>query len=150
MIHIMIVEDDKKMNEGIQLALRQDDYIFTSCRTLSEAEKALRQHRIDLILLDVNLPDGSGIDFVTKIRKMYQMPVILLTVNNMELDIVMGLEAGADDYITKPFSLMVLRARVQVQLRGKDGKKHITGIRNWILILPPCVFSKMESLWNLA
>lgn len=122
-MHIMIVEDDKKMNEGIQLALKQDDYIFTSCRTLSEAEKALRQHRIDLILLDVNLPDGNGIDFVAKIRKMYQMPVILLTVNNMELDIVMGLEAGADDYITKPFSLMVLRARVQVQLRGKDRKK---------------------------
>lgn len=119
MVHIMIVEDDKKMNEGIQLALRQEQYLFLPCRTLQKARERLREYRTDLILLDVNLPDGNGIEFVREIRRQYQMPVILLTVNNMELDIVMGLEAGANDYITKPFSLMVLRARVQVQLREK-------------------------------
>lgn len=123
MNHILIVEDDKKMNEGIQLALRQDDCIFTACRTLREAGDVLQKDRIDLILLDVNLPDGNGIDFVKEIRKRCRTPVILLTVNNMELDIVMGLEAGANDYITKPFSLMVLRARVQVQLREKSAGK---------------------------
>lgn len=120
MVRIMIVEDDKKMNEGIQLALRQDHYVFTACRTLKEARASLQACRMDLILLDVNLPDGNGIDFVRELRRQYQMPVILLTVNNMEMDIVMGLEAGANDYITKPFSLMVLRARVEVQLRGKE------------------------------
>ena len=75
---------------------------------------------IALVLLDVNLPDGNGIDFVKEIRKNSQVPIILLTVNNMEVDIVTGLDAGANDYITKPFSLMVLRARVAVQLRNKE------------------------------
>ena len=73
---------------------------------------------MDLILLDVNLPDGNGIEFLKEIRQSSQVPVILITVNNMELDIVTGLDAGANDYITKPFSLMVLRARVAVWLRN--------------------------------
>lgn len=126
MTNIMVVEDDKKMNEGIQLALKQSGYTFTPCRTLQESRIALQGQRADLILLDVNLPDGNGIEFVREIRRLYQTPIILLTVNNMELDIVMGLEAGANDYITKPFSLMVLRARVGVQLRAKDDvEKHV-------------------------
>lgn len=68
----------------------------------------------------MNLSDGNGIDFVREIRKNSQVPIILLTVNNMEVDIVTGLEAGANDYITKPFSLMVLRARVSVKNRDKE------------------------------
>lgn len=68
----------------------------------------------------MNLPDGNGIDFVREIRKNSQVPIILLTVNNMEVDIVTGLEAGAKDYITKSFSLMVLRARVSVKNRDKE------------------------------
>ena len=122
MIRVMVVEDDQKMNEGIRLALRQEGYVFTACRTLGEARAALKEQKVDLILLDVNLPDGNGIDLVREIRREYHMPIILLTVNDMELDIVMGLEAGADDYITKPFSLMVLRARVAVQLRPKNDR----------------------------
>ncbi len=75
----------------------------------------------------VNLPDGNGIEFVREIRCSYQMPVILLTVNNMELDIVTGLLAGANDYITKPFSLMVQRARAEVQRRERNGEKKRVG-----------------------
>ena len=116
---LLIVEDDKKLNDGIRLALRNDSFFFYSCRTLQEARKILSREDIALVLLDVNLPDGNGIDFVKEIRKSSQVPIILLTVNNMEVDIVTGLEAGANDYITKPFSLMVLRARVSVQLRNK-------------------------------
>ena len=93
---------------------------FISARTLQEAREILKKEDITLVLLDVNLPDGNGIDFVREIRKNSQVPIILLTVNNMEVDIVTGLDAGANDYITKPFSLMVLRARVSVQLRNKD------------------------------
>lgn len=127
MIRIMVVEDDKKMNEGIRLALKQEGCIFTPCFTLEEARTALKEQKIDLILLDVNLPDGNGIDLVREIRREYQMPIILLTVHDTELDIVMGLEAGADDYITKPFSLMVLRARVAVQMRDRDDRReHFT------------------------
>lgn len=118
---ILIVEDDKKLNEGIRLALKNHDYSFCQCQTLKEARKVLKKQEPALILLDVNLPDGNGVEFVKEIRRTSQVPVILLTVNNMELDIVTGLEAGANDYITKPFSLMVLRARVAVQLRNSGG-----------------------------
>ena len=117
---LLIVEDDKKLNDGIRLALKNDSYFFYQCRTLQEARGILNKEDIALVLLDVNLPDGNGIDLVREIREKSQVPIILLTVNNMEVDIVTGLEAGANDYITKPFSLMVLRARVSVQLRNKE------------------------------
>lgn len=119
---ILIVEDDKKLNDGMRLALENDSYLFYLCRTLEEAREIFRAEELSLILLDVNLPDGNGIDFVKEIRKSSRVPVILITVNNLEVDIVAGLEAGANDYITKPFSLMVLRARAAVQLRETEGK----------------------------
>jgi len=70
------------------------------------------------VILDLNLPDGNGLELLKKLRKYSQLPVIILTANDMEVDIVTGLESGADDYITKPFSLMVLRARVNARLRS--------------------------------
>lgn len=118
--NILIVEDDERLNDGIRLALQENGRFFRQCGNLQKARKILRKEEISLILLDVNLPDGNGIDFVREVRKCSQVPIILITVNNMELDIVTGLEAGANDYITKPFSLMVLRARAAVQLRGKQ------------------------------
>ncbi len=86
-------------------------------RTLADARIALAGGDYALILLDINLPDGSGLDFLLGLRQSSRMPVILITANDMETDIVVGLESGADDYITKPFSLAVLRARVHTQLR---------------------------------
>ena len=114
---LLIVEDDKKLNDGIRLALKNDAYFFYQCRTLQEAREILKKEDITLVLLDVNLPDGNGIDFVREIRKNSQVPIILLTVNNMEVDIVTGLEAGANDYITKPFSVEELLARIRVTQR---------------------------------
>lgn len=122
---IMIVEDDRKLNDGIVLALRENCNAFLQCRTLAEARNLLTQEEIALVLLDVNLPDGNGIDFVREVRAYSPVPILLITVNNMELDIVTGLEAGANDYITKPFSLMVLRARVDVQLRESSRKTDV-------------------------
>ena len=123
-MEILIVEDDEKLNNGIRLALKNESYTFSQCRTLKDAREVLRTRKVALILLDVNLPDGNGIDFVREVRAKSQTPVLLITVNNMELDIVTWLEAGANDYITKPFSLMVLRARVAVWLREREeGKK---------------------------
>lgn len=120
--NILIVEDDKKLNEGICLALKEPGRRFFQCRTLKEAGRILLENRISLILLDVNLPDGNGIDFVRELRRKSSTPVILITVNNLEVDIVTGLEAGANDYITKPFSLMILRARAAVQLRDREAE----------------------------
>lgn len=121
MKNILIVEDDKKLNDGIKLALRKE----FSCEQAFSVQTAFEKYQtqeFDLILLDVNLPDGNGIDFMVNIRKKDTIPIILLTSNKMEMDIVVGLELGANDYITKPFSLMVLRARVEVQFRNEKAR----------------------------
>lgn len=114
---IMILEDDEDLAEGISLSLDGDNIEFTLCKTISEAEKALVCNKFDLLILDINLPDGSGLTLCREIRKTSNIPVAILTVKDMEMDIVKGLECGADDYITKPFSLMVLRARIRALLR---------------------------------
>lgn len=124
MKQILIVEDDKKLNDGIRLALRSE-FLCLQAFSLKQASDLYKARGADLIILDVNLPDGSGIDFMTELRKTDTVPVILLTANRMEMDIVSGLELGANDYITKPFSLMVLRARVGVQLRNEKSSRGV-------------------------
>lgn len=132
---ILIVEDDRPLAGGLCRALQNEKTEAVSCHTLHEAEELLdaaqgnrdasmlgegaadAQSAYDLVILDVNLPDGNGFDFLQQIKAKYDICVIMLTANDMETDIVAGLEAGADDYITKPFSLAVLRARVATQLR---------------------------------
>lgn len=115
--HILIVEDDRPLAGGLCRALQNDSTETVDCHTLQEANRLLGETAFDLVVLDVNLPDGNGFDFLQEIKKIYDTSVIMLTANDMETDIVAGLELGADDYITKPFSLAVLRARVETQLR---------------------------------
>lgn len=116
---LFLLEDDAALGRGICLALTKEDVQVTLCTTLSEARSRLSgSSPFDLLILDVNLPDGSGLDLLGELRRTGSAaPVILLTANDLETDVVTGLDAGADDYITKPFSLAVLRARVDVQLR---------------------------------
>ena len=119
--HILIVEDDVTLAGGLCRALQNEGTEALYCTTLREArellEKQQAEEQYSLVLLDVNLPDGNGFDFLQEIKNKYDICVIMLTANDMETDIVAGLNAGADDYITKPFSLAVLRARVETQLR---------------------------------
>lgn len=122
---IMILEDDKDLAEGISLALAEKDLEFVICKTVAMAREALKQKQFDLLIFDINLPDGSGLELCQKIRQSSQVPIALLTVKDMEMDIVKGLEYGADDYITKPFSLMVLRARIRALLRRNTGNKKL-------------------------
>ncbi|WP_348625335.1 response regulator transcription factor [Paenibacillus peoriae] len=117
MNHILIIEDDIALSNGIVLALKEPNNVFTQTYDIAAAKEQLNITAFDLVILDVNLPDGSGLDLLTHIRKTKALPVIVLTANDMETDVVTGFELGADDYITKPFSLMVLRARVSVQLK---------------------------------
>lgn len=117
MERLLIVEDDLALGEGVRLALQSPERPVTLCRTLAEGRNVLGQEEFSLLILDVNLPDGSGMDLLRQVRESSRVPVILLTANGLETDIVTGLESGADDYITKPFSLAVLRARVNTQLR---------------------------------
>ncbi len=113
---ILLVEDDRTLSNGIVLSLKDEKTEVLQAFSLAEARELL-QRPVDLILLDINLPDGSGLTLCREIRQAGSTPVIFLTANDMEVDIVTGLESGADDYITKPFSLMVLRARVNAILR---------------------------------
>ena len=114
---ILIIEDDKMLNDGIALTLNNYNMKILQAYTIKEAEKIIEDNSIELIILDVNLPDGNGFEFCANIRLTYKTPIIFLTACDMEIDQVRGLELGADDYITKPFSLMVLRARVMALLR---------------------------------
>ncbi|WP_342435747.1 response regulator transcription factor [Paenibacillus sp. FSL L8-0436] len=117
MINILIVEDDIALSDGIVIALKGPHITILQKHDITSAKEQLKTTAFDLVILDVNLPDGSGLDLLTYICQTTTMPVIVLTVHDLETDIVTGFELGADDYITKPFSLMVLRARVGVQLK---------------------------------
>ena len=118
MERIFLLEDDEALGRGITMALEGPERAVFRAGTLAEAEEILSRERFSLLILDVNLPDGSGLELLKQLRQRGDsVPVILLTANDLEVDIVAGLELGADDYITKPFSLAVLRARVNTQLR---------------------------------
>ncbi len=123
MEQILIVEDDRLLNQGLCKALKTAQRQVLSCGDLRTAREQLLCGLPDLILLDLNLPDGNGLLLLQELRAQSEKPpVILLTANDTDEDVVTGLEQGADDYITKPFSLAVLRARVNTQLR-KAGKE---------------------------
>lgn len=145
MKNILIIEDDSALTTGLCRALSSGEIHTAGCHCLREARIMLQQEVYALILLDVNLPDGNGFDFLKEIKSRFSIPVILLTANDMETDIVAGLELGADDYITKPFSLAVLRARVNTALRRKNSEKTSASF------LTDCYsfdFDKMEFFYN--
>lgn len=123
MKNILIIEDDSALATGLCRALSSDEIHTEECHCFREARNLLRKNSYALVILDVNLPDGNGFDFLQEIKQNFSVPVILLTANDMETDIVIGLELGAEDYITKPFSLAVLRARVNVALRRNNSEK---------------------------
>jgi len=115
---LIIVEDDKSLNQGLCKALASENRQVISCQNIQSAREQLALGGAALVLLDINLPDGSGLDFLQELKAASpNLPVIMLTANDTDMDIVEGLEKGADDYITKPFSLSVLRARVNARLR---------------------------------
>lgn len=114
---ILIVEDDLALNQGLVLSLKNDSYTTLPVFSIKEAREQLANNIFDLIVLDVNLPDGNGLELCQEIRRRSAIPIIFLTANDMEMDVVVGLESGGDDYITKPFSLAILRARIAALLR---------------------------------
>lgn len=107
---IYIIEDDHAINHGIELTLGTENYCFQSFYCLNDVKEI---ENADLIILDINLPDGSGLDLLKDIRQISDVPILIITANDSEMDEVAGLSLGADDYVKKPFSLMALRLRVQ-------------------------------------
>jgi len=124
MYTILIVEDDQLINEGLCFMLQQEDYNTISAFSYHEGWSAYTDHKIDLMILDINLPDQSGIVLCEKVRKSSHVPILFLTANDTEQDMVRGFCAGADDYIAKPFSMPVLIQRIKANLRRSAAKEN--------------------------
>jgi two-component system response regulator MtrA len=120
MAAILLVEDDPSLREAVALALEGAGHRVTTAATGDEAVERWRQHRPDLVLLDVMLPGRDGFDVCRAIRATDQVPIIMLTARTDPIDVVVGLESGADDYVTKPFETRVLLARIKAVLRRQE------------------------------
>jgi two-component system, OmpR family, response regulator VicR len=116
---LLLVEDDKAIASGLEYSLQKDDYETILCHSAESAKKVLTEQleEIDLCLFDLSLPDGSGYDLCELVKKRSDKPVIFLTAFDDEVNVVMGLDMGADDYITKPFRIRELLSRIKSVLR---------------------------------
>ena len=130
MSRILLIEDDKTIAMGIEYSLQQEGFRMEVCHTVKEAEEKIRDGTFDLILLDVALPDGSGFDLFRRIRGRGDTPVIFLTAHDDEVNVVMALDMGADDYVSKPFRVRELVSRIKSVLRryrhGRGAAAEIT------------------------
>lgn len=123
MAKLLLVEDDNALGYALEFSLIDEGYDVTRATTLKDAEENFNKDIYNLILLDVNLPDGNGYDFCKLIRQKSKVPIIFLTALDDEVNIVMGLEIGGNDYLTKPFGFRELQARIKVQLRENTKEK---------------------------
>jgi len=117
LLSILLVEDDENLSNGIRYALEQEGWSATVAGNVSRALELMENGHFDLALLDVMLPDGNGFELCKKIRGRSDMPVIFLTARDEEVNVVMGLESGGDDYVTKPFRLRELISRIKANAR---------------------------------
>ena len=118
--HMFFVEDDLSLINGLSFALKKQGYELTVARTGREAEQLWEKGKYDLVILDVTLPDGSGFDLCRKFRETSKIPIMFLTAADEETDIIMGLDIGGDDYMTKPFKLAIFLSRVNALLRRSE------------------------------
>lgn len=124
---VLIIEDDQGLRQGIAFSLAQEGYEVLQAQNGKEGYRLFLQEAPQGILLDLNLPDMDGNDLCRKIRERSQVPILMLTARDMETDEIMGLSSGADDYMTKPFSVAVLKLRLEKLLRrrGERAEFHI-------------------------
>ena len=121
MSKILLLEDDLSLINGLSSAFRKQGFELAVVRTLKEANELWGEGKYDLLGLDVSLPDGTGYEFCKKVRQVSKVPIIFLTASDEEMNIIMGLDIGGDDYITKPFKLGVLVSRINALLRRAKG-----------------------------
>lgn len=117
---ILLVEDDLSLINGLFFAVKKQGYMLDVAHTKDEADRLWENGAYDLVILDVSLPDGSGFDICKRIRQASKVPIMFLTAMDEETDIIMGLDIGGDDYITKPFKLAVFMSRINALLRRSD------------------------------
>ncbi len=153
MSKILLLEDDLSLISGFSFAFRKQGFELAAARTLKEANELWGEGKYDLLVLDVSLPDGTGYEFCKKVRQVSKVPIIFLTASDEEMNIIMGLDIGGDDYITKPFKLGVLVSRINALLRrakdfnSTDTELQSNGIK--VLLLQGQVF-KNEKLIDLT
>lgn len=134
-MNILIVEDDKVLNDGIRFNLEIEGFKVECAYKIREAKEKIANNFIDLIILDIDLPDGNGFEFCKEIRADFKGSIMFLTACDMEYDVIKGFRLGGDDYITKPFNLNIFKERVQALLRrvnrnlDKDNFLHIDGFQ---------------------
>lgn len=121
MARLLLIEDDALLGEAVQSALERDGHAVALAHSAAQARTLWQVARFDLCLLDIRLPDGSGLDLCAGFRQIRDTPVIFLTANDTDEDVVRGFQLGCDDYVTKPFAPAVLRQRVLAVLRRTGG-----------------------------
>lgn len=121
MSRILLLEDDLSLRNGLSYALTKQGYTLDTARTVADANALLFKEAYDLLILDVTLPDGSGFEVCRNVRLRSNVPILFLTASDEETSIIMGLDLGGDDYITKPFKLGVLTAHIHALLRRAGG-----------------------------
>jgi len=138
---IQIVEDDLSLCEGVAITLNENNEFYKE-NTRHDAQDGFDNYgkELDMIILDINLPDGSGYDYLKYVRERSDVPVLILTANDLEIDEVTGLTLGADDYLTKPFSLAVLRVRVNALIRRSGIAKETEKRRETVYRLDDMIF----------
>lgn len=150
MHNILIIEDDISLNQGLSIYLSKENNTFQAYE-LKTAEDIFKNNKIDLIILDISLPDGSGLEFCSKIRAASNVPIIFLTANNLETDVVSGFIVGCDDFVTKPFSMMILQERIKAVLKRCDGNSSMRfTIDDLVLDFDNLIFSKGEKTIELS
>lgn len=117
MSKILLLEDDLSLVNGLTFAFHKQGYELDVAQTIVGANRLWADGKYDLLVLDVSLPDGTGFEFCKKVRQVSKVPIIFLTASDEEMNIIMGLDIGGDDYITKPFKLGVLVSRINALLR---------------------------------
>lgn len=129
---ILVLEDDEAIGKGLEYSLAQEGYFVTLCNSVQKALVNIKTENQDVYLLDLTLPDGSGYDVCQAVKEKCDAPVIFLTAYDDEVNVVMGLDLGADDYVSKPFRLRELMARIKAVLRRHqiDGNQNIIKIGN--------------------
>ena len=132
---ILLIEDDQALNAGLTYDLEAENYRVYSAYSLAEGMELLDKNQVDLILLDVNLPDGEGYDLCRGVKGQMETPVIFLTARDLDEDELKGFDCGADDYITKPFNMEVLHKRIQVALRKHAPKAQKTRYSDGYLMI---------------
>lgn len=137
MSKILLLEDDLSLINGLTFAFQKAGFELDIARTVKEADTAWTEGKYDLLILDVSLPDGSGFEICRKVRQTSKVPIIFLTVSDEEINVIMGLDMGGDDYITKPFKVGVLMSRINALLRRANdfGSANTELLSNGIKVL---------------